>query len=149
MKGSQFVIALFDDWDAVDSALADLGTDRIGRFGALLHMRNDEPPTLTVSWLVQNMTELHFAASRRRVRCTAGRLAAQLATRSAGGAHNLAHALRGWVSAEQAKELQWHIESGRLALWLQPSGPDLEIVCARMVQASPHLVELCNVTPNP
>jgi len=150
MKRSQFVIAVFDDWDAVESVLANLGTDKIGRFGALLHMRKDEPPMLAVSWLVQDMTELHFAASRRRVRCTTGRLATQLAARSAAGAHNLAHALRAWVSPEQAKELQWHIESGRLVLWLQPSRPeDFETVCAQMVQASPHLVEICDVALNP
>jgi hypothetical protein len=89
------------------------------------------------------MTELHYTASRSSVRCTAGRLAEQLAVRSAGGARDLAHALRGWVSAEQAKELQWHVESGRLVLWLQVSRPeDFETVCAQMVQASPHLVEL-------
>ena len=95
MKRSQFVIAVFDDWDAVESLLASLGSDKIGRFGALLHTRTDEPPMQAVSWLVQDMTELHFAASRSRVRCTAGRLAAQLAMRSAGGARDLAHALRG------------------------------------------------------
>jgi hypothetical protein len=95
------------------------------------------------------MTELHFAASRSRVRCTAGRFAAQLAVRSAGGARDLAHALRGWISPEQAKELQWHVESGRLVLWLQPSTPeDFETVCARMVEASPHLVELSDARFN-
>jgi hypothetical protein len=143
MKPSQFVIAVFDDWDAVEGLLASLGSDKIGRFGALLHTRTDEPPMQAVSWLVRDMTELHFAALSSRVRCTAGGLAAQLAMRSAGGARDLAHALRGWVSAEQAKELQWHVESGRLVLWLQPSRPeDFETVCAQMVQASPHLVEL-------
>ena len=143
MKRSQFVIAVFDDWDAVEGALASLGSDRIGRFAALLHTHTDEPSMLAVSWLVQDMTELHFAAPRSRVRCTAGRLAALLAMRSAGGACDLAHALRGWVSAEQAKELQWHVESCRLVLWLQPSRPeDFETVCAQLVQASPHLVEL-------
>jgi hypothetical protein len=143
MKRSQFVIAVFDDWEAVDNLLARLGSDKIGRFGALLHTRTDEPPMQAVSWLLQSMTEVHFAASHGRVRCTAGALAAQLAMRSAGGARDLAHALRGWVSSEQAKELQWHVESGRLVLWLQVSRPeDFETVCAQMVQASPHLVEL-------
>lgn len=150
MKQSQFVIAVFDDWDAVESLLANLESDKIGRIGALLHMRADEPAVLAGSWLLQDMTELHFAASRRRVRCTTGRLAAQLATRSAAGSHDLAHALRGWVSPEQAKELQWQIESGRLVLWLQPARPeDFETVCAQMVQASPHLVELCDAGLNP
>ena len=131
------------------SLLASLGSEQIGRFGALLHTRGDESPVLAGSWLVQDMTELHFATSPRRVRCTTGRLAAQLATRSAAGALDLARALRGWVSTEQAKELQWHIESGRLVLWLQPSRPeDFETVCAQMVQASPHLVELCDAELN-
>jgi hypothetical protein len=143
MKPSRFVIAVFDDWNAVEGLLASLGIDKIAGFGALLHARTDEPPVQAVSWLVQDMTELQFAASRSRIRCTTGRFAAQLAMRSAGGALDLAHALRGWVSAEQARELQWHVESGRLVLWLEPSRPeDFETVCARMVQASPHLVEL-------
>ena len=146
MKRSQFVIAVFDDWSAVEGLLVSLGSDKIGRFGALLHTRTDEPPMLAIS---QEMTELHFAASRSRVRCTTGRLSALLAMRSAGGAQDLAHALRGWVSAEQAKELQWHVESGRLVLWLQPSRPeDFETVCAQMVQASPHLVELSDAQFN-
>jgi hypothetical protein len=149
MKPSQFVIAVFDDWNAVEDLLASLGSDKIGRFGALLHTRTDEPLMQAATWLVQDMTELYFAASRSRVRCTAGRFATQLATRSAGGARDLAHALRGWVSAEQAKELQWHVESGRLVLWLQPSRPeDFETVCAQMVQASPHLVELSDAQFN-
>jgi hypothetical protein len=149
MKRSQFVIAVFDDWNAVESLLGSLGSDKIGRFGALLHTRADEPPMLAVSWLVQDMTELHFAASHSRVRCTAGGLAAQLAVRSAGGARDLAHALQGWLSPDQAKELQWHVESGRLVLWLQPSGPeDFETVCAQMVEASPHLVELSDAEFN-
>jgi hypothetical protein len=143
MKPSQFVIAVFDDWDAVKKLLASLESDKVGRFGALLHTRADEPPMPAVSWLVQDMTELHFAPSCSRVRCTAGGFAAQLAARSGGGARDLAHALRGWVSADQARELQWHLQSGRLVLWLQPSRrEDFETVCAQMVQASPHLVEL-------
>jgi hypothetical protein len=149
MKPSQFVIAVFDDWNAVEGLLASLGSDKIGRSGALLHTRPDEPPMQAVSWLVQEITELHFAALRSRIRCTAGRFAAQLAVRSAGGARDLAHALRGWVSAEQAKELQWHVENGRLVLWLQPSTPeDFGTVCAKMVQASPHLVELSHAQFN-
>jgi hypothetical protein len=149
MKPSQFVIAVFDDWNAVEGLLASLGSDKIGRFGALLHTRADEPPMQAVSWLVQDMRELHFASSPSHVRCTAGGLAALLAMRSSGGARDLAHALRGLLSVEQAKELQWHVESGRLVLWVQPSRPeDFETVCAQMVQASPHLVELCDAPFN-
>lgn len=146
MKRSRYLIAMFDDWDALGGVLADLGAERIGSSSALLHTREDEPPLLTASWLVQDMTELPFAAYSHRVRCTTGRLAAQLAARSTRGGHNLADALLGWVSSQQAGELQWHIEKGRLVLWLQPSAPeDFETVCARLVQASPHLVELCDM----
>ena len=149
MKRSQFVIAVFDDWDALEGVLARLGSERIGRSSALLHTRGDEPPVLAVAWLAQDTTELHFSASSKRARCTAGGLAAQLATRSSEGADNLARALRGWLSSEQARELEWHIESGRLVLWLQPSTPEeFETVCAQMVQASPHLVELCDLDPH-
>jgi hypothetical protein len=150
MKRNQFVIAVFDDWGTLESALASLGTERIGRSGALLYTRDDQPPMPVASWLVQDITELHFAARVERVRCTTGKLAAELATRSAAGARDLARALRGWVSSDQAKELQWHIESGRLVLWLQPSTlEDVETVCAQMVRASQHLVGLCDVDLNP
>jgi hypothetical protein len=145
MKASQFVIAVFDDWSSLERLLARLGGNKIGRLGALLHTRTDEPSIQAASWLAHDMMELRFAASRDRIRCTAGGLAAQLAIRSESGARDLAHALRGWVSPEQARELQRHVECGRLVLWLQPSKPeDFEAVCAQMVLASPHLVELCD-----
>ena len=147
---NRFLIAVFDEWEALRSVLADLGTERIGGAGALLHMRKDEPPTLTASWLVQNMAELRFAALREGVRCTAGRLADALAKRSAGGVHDLASALRGWMSSEQAREVQWHVEKGRIVLWLEPlTSDDVDTACARLVHASPHLVELCNIDLNP
>lgn len=145
MKQTRFLIAVFDDWEAVGSVVADLGTKTIGCSGAVLHTRKDEPSTLTASWLVQDMADLHFAAFCERVRCTAGRLAEELAKRSAGGKHDLAATLRGWMSSEQAREVQWHVEKGRIILWLEPpTSEDLETACARLVQASPHLVELCD-----
>jgi len=146
MKRSQFVIAAFDDWEALEGALANLGNERIGRSSALLHTRGDEPTMFAASWLAEDATELHFAASCKSARCTAGGLATQLATRSSEGADSLARALRGWLSSEQARELQRHIESGRLVLWLEPSTPEeFETVCAQLVQASPHLVETCDL----
>jgi hypothetical protein len=61
-----------------------------------------------------------------------------------------AGALRGWMSSEQAREVQWHVEKGRIVLWLEPpTSEDVDTACARLVQASPHLVELCNVDYNP
>jgi hypothetical protein len=144
MKQNQLLIAVFDEWEAVESVLADLGTERIGRSGALLHRRKGEPSTLTPSWLVHDMAELRFAARSERVRCTAGRLADELARRSAGGEHDLASALRGWMSSEQAREVQWHVAKGRIVLWLEPpTSEDVETACAQLVRASPHLVELC------
>lgn len=103
MKRNPFLIAVFDEWEALGNVLADLGTERLGRCGALLHTRKDEPPMLTASWLVQNMAELHFAAFRERVRCTADALADELGRRSTGGVCDLAGTLRSWMSSEQAR----------------------------------------------
>ena len=92
------------------------------------------------------MTEVHFAASLRCVHCTTGGLASALAARAASGAGSLAAALRGWLTPEQARELERHVASGRLLLWLPPATPDdFETLCARLVQASPHLVALCTI----
>ena len=49
MAQDRFLIAVFDEWEAVGRVLADLGPEKIGRAGALLHIRKDEPPTLTAS----------------------------------------------------------------------------------------------------
>ena len=150
MQRRQCLIAVFDDWNALAKALGDLGTQEIDRIAALLHKRKDAPPGEAASWLAKDTTELRFAASVEHVRCTTGRIATALAARSAGGAHSLAEALRGWLGSEQALELQWHVESGRLVLWLQPATPeDFETVCARLVQASPHLVGLCSIDLEP
>ena len=135
MAQDRFLIAVFDEWEAVGRVLADLGPEKIGRAGALLHIRKDEPPTLTASWLVQDMAELRFAGFRESMRCTAGRLAEALAKRSAGGVDDLAGALRGWMSSEQAREVQWHVEKGRIVLWLEPpTSEDVDSACARLVQ---------------
>src|SRR5262245_32011387 len=119
MRQIQLLVAVFDEWDTVKNVLADLGTERIGRYGAVLHRRTDEPSTLTPSWLLHNMAELRFATRRERVRCTAGRLAEELVRRSGGGVRDLASTLRGWMSTEQAREVQWHIAKGRIILWLE------------------------------
>ena len=134
----------------MDIALMDLGSDARARSGALLHAHEGTPPIRSARWLVEEMLDVHFAAHLKRVRCTRGELAIALAARSDQGANNVAAALHGWVSPEQASELQWHIESGRIVLWLQPStAEDFDIVCARLVRASPHLVGICNVDLDP
>ena len=55
-------------------------------------------------------------------------------------------ALHGWFSSDQAGQLQNHIGKGRLVLCLQLRTPeDFSVVCGRLVQTSPHMVELCNI----
>ncbi len=150
MHRSQFLIAVFDDWVALGGVLSELEAETTGSTAALLHERGDEPPGETASSLVRHTTELRFAASIHRVRCTTGNLARALAARSAGGAHSLADALRAWLTAEQARELEHHVASGRLVLWWRPATPgDFETVWARLVQASPHLVGLCTPDLSP
>ena len=42
--GSQFVVAVFDDWDALHAVLVDLEADATLHSGAVLHARKDIPP---------------------------------------------------------------------------------------------------------
>jgi hypothetical protein len=80
------------------------------------------------------------------LRCTAGTLAHALAAQSARGARRLAGALKEWVSGEHADALQRHIEQGRLVFWFElAQTEDLELVCGRLVQTSPHVVGMCNL----
>jgi hypothetical protein len=150
MHRNQCLIAVFDDWDALTRVLGELGGKEWDHTAAVLHKRRDEPAGETASWLLQDTTELRFAASVEHVHCTTGNLARELAARSAGGAHSLAEALRGWLTSEQARELEWHIERGRLVLWLRPAASeDFGAVSARLIKASPHLVGLCTIELNP
>lgn len=56
----------------------------------------------------------------------------------------LAEMFRGWMSADQASQLQDHVERGRLLLWAQPATSEqFGDVCGHLVCASPHLVEIC------
>jgi hypothetical protein len=144
--GAQFVIAVFDDWDALQGVLEDMSAREFDRFGTLLHAREDNPPLAVRSGLLKEITELQFAASKQPICCTRGEIAERLAARLARGARSLADALRNWLSTDQAWELQNHIEKGRLVLWLQlPTSEEFGAVCGRLVQASPHMVGLCNI----
>jgi hypothetical protein len=147
MHRSQFLIAVFDDPASLARVLGELSAEVADHAAVLLHETRDEPSgDAAACVLLQQMTEVGFAVSRGRVRCTAGRLASALAARSAGGAHSLAEALRAWLTPEQARELERHVASGRLVLWLPPATPeDFETLCARLVQASPHVVGLCTI----
>jgi hypothetical protein len=95
--------------------------------------------------MLKEMAQLHFGP-RQRIACTAGQLGRELSSRAAKGARNLAEALRDWLSAEQAGQLASHLERGHLVLCVELRTPDdFSVLCGRLVQASPHMVELCNI----
>jgi hypothetical protein len=140
---TQFAIAVFDDWDALQAALQSIASSNLA--GTVLHGRKDNGPATIGLGLPDDVMELHFAHSKQRVCCTRGAVAEELA-RVAGGARSLADALRGWLSVDQARHMQSQIEKERLVLWLRLATPeDYGIVCGRLVQASPHMVDLCNI----
>ena len=149
-NGSQFVVAIFDDWDTLHAVLQELESDKAAQPVALLHGRKDVPPKVSASSLLKQMTELHFARSRQHIACTMGQLAEALTTRLTGGARTLADALHDWLGSNQAKQLESHLERGHLALCVElRTSDDFSFVCGRLVEASPHMVELCNINFNP
>jgi hypothetical protein len=144
--GAQFAIAVFDDWDALQTVLEDIAVHEPGRASIVLHGRMDDPPPAVRSGLLNEVIELHFERSTQCIRCTRGEVAEELAARLTGGARSLADALHSWLSPDQAGQLQSHIEKGRLVLWLQlPTSEEFGAVCGRLVQASPHMVGICNI----
>ena len=144
--GGQFVIAVFDDWDALQTVLEDMAGHGLSRADTVLHARKDNPPQAVSSGLLKEIIELHFERSTPSIHCTRGEVADELAARLARGARSLADALHSWLSPDQAWELQSHIEKGRLVLWLRlPTSEEFGAVCGRLVQASPHMVGLCNI----
>lgn len=145
MQRNQFLIAVFDDWDALARVLGEIGGGTTDRAVALLHKRRDGPPGDRPS-LLQDMIDLHFAASMESVRCTSGKLGAELVARAEAGASSLAEALGTWLTSEQARNVERHVACGRLVLWLRPAtAEDFDTLCGRLVQASPHLVGLCTI----
>jgi hypothetical protein len=152
---SRFVIAVFDEWDALLAAVEDLSVQGIAPRGAVLFARDDRPDGAQsslqgsmgpISIFLAETIELPFLSAKRRVHCTAGALAHELADRAARGASRLAGALRAWVSREHADALQRHVEKGRLVLWFELVQPqDLGIVCGRLIQTSPHVVGMCSL----
>ena len=144
--GPQFVVAVFDDWDALHAVLVDLEADATMHSGAVLHARKDIPPAASSLGLLKNMAHLHFSQPRQDIACTVGQIAHELSARLAGGARSLTDALHGWFSSDQAGQLENHIEKGRLVLCLQLRTPeDFSVVCGRLVQTSPHMVGLCDI----
>jgi hypothetical protein len=134
--GAQFVIAVFDDWDALQTILEDMAEYEPSRSGAVLHARMESPPPAVHSGLLKEIIELHFQRSTQCIHCTRGEVAEELAARLASGARSLADALHSWLSSDQAWQLQSHIEKGRLVLWLrlptsEDFGPCVDAWCKR------------------
>ena len=143
---AHFVIAVFDDWDALETVLGDMVKPVSSRSGTVFHARKDKPPLALRSGLLKEVTQLHFARSSQSVTCTSGEVAEKLNANLDSGAHSLADALHSWLSPDQAWQLQNHVEKGRLVLWLQlPATEEYGAICGRLVQASPHMVGLCNI----
>jgi hypothetical protein len=88
--GAQFVIAVFDDWEALQAVLDEMGAPELHRLGAVLHAREDNPPPALNSGLLREMIDLPFEPSAPGMRCTRGEFAEELAARLAGGARSLA-----------------------------------------------------------
>lgn len=144
--GAQFVVAVFDDWETLHAVLVELEADSTMRAGAVLHARKDIPPQASALGLLKKMAQLSFARSPRHIGCTAGQFAEGLSARLSRGALSLADALHGWLSSEQALQLESHIEKGHLVLCVElRTFEDFSLVCGRLVQASPHMVALCNI----
>jgi hypothetical protein len=142
--GAQFAIAVFDSWDALLGFFKKERTGTPSTSDAVLHARTDDPPLTLRSGLLKEMTQLRF--TRGAIACTSGPIADELASRLTGGAVNLANALRVWLSSQQARELASHVEKGHVVLWLElRTSEEFGDLCGRLVQASPHLVELCNI----
>ena len=80
--GPQFVVAVFDDWDALHAVLVGLEADATMHTGAVLHARKDVPPAASSLGLLKDMAHLHFSQPRQDIACTVGQLAHELSARS-------------------------------------------------------------------
>ena len=143
----QLLIAAFDGWQALHSALESIQSVEGCCFKAVLHARRDLPAE---PWLRESVNEIAAVEAmprgRRRVARGEGALAGTLAKAFAHGARSLAKALRPWMSARQAEDLQIHIELGRVLLWVQPvDAEEFGCVCAHLVRSSPHVVDVCEI----
>jgi hypothetical protein len=69
-----------------------------------------------------------------------------LSERLTRGAQTLADAVHDWLGSNQAKQLESHLERGHLVLCVELRSPDdFSVVCGKLVQASPHMVELSHI----
>jgi hypothetical protein len=101
---AQLVVAVFDDWDTLQTVLEDMvKANELTSSGALLHVCKDVPPPLHASG--SSVTELRFGTSSVYVTCMGGGIAEQLAVSSAQGERTLVDALCNWLTPEQARQL--------------------------------------------
>jgi hypothetical protein len=144
---AQSVIAVFDDWESLQAVLKELADEKTrGGTTVLFSPARAGPPVTASPQPLNEAVELHFVTARQRICCTTGEVAEALGKSLAGGARSLGDALCRWLHADQAWLLESHVEKGRFILWLQPSTSDqFGKLCGRLVKASRHLVELCNL----
>ena len=112
--------------------------------------RKDSLPIAVSCKPLKEAVDLHFARSspaRAIISCTSGRIAERLVKKLASGSGNLSDALHSWLSSDQSWQLQSHVEKGHIVLWMQPTtAEEFDAVCGRLVQASPHIIGICNVS---
>lgn len=144
---AQSVIAVFDDWEALQTVLVDMAAAELDRSSTVLHARTDDPPLALSSGFLKEVVKLHFVPSRQRICCTRGEIADDLAARSARGSRSLADALHSGLASIRpcnckatSKKGAWYCGS-RLQ-----TREEFGAVCGRLVQASPHVVGVCNTS---
>jgi hypothetical protein len=112
----------------------------------VLHARKDFPEDLGLREAVNEIAELEYNASGQRIAAVEGALTSALVAAFSHGAPDVAGALRQWMSADQARQLESHLAHGRVLLWVQPVGSEeFSCVCGHLVRISPHVVEVCDV----
>ena len=143
---AQLIIAAFDTWQDLRSALDPIRAKEGCCFRAVLHARKDLPQDQALLDAVNEIAELECTASKQRIAGGQGVLTNALATAFSRGARNVAGVLRRWMSLEQARQLESHLAHGRILLWVQPlDSEQFSCVCGHLVRASPHVVEVCDM----
>ena len=143
---AQVIIAAFDRWQDLSSALELIRAKEGCCFRAVLHARKDLPEDSGLREAVNEIAELEYDASGQRIAAGEGALTSALAGAFSHGARDVAGALRQWMSPDQARQLESHLAHGRVLLWVQPLGSEeFSCVCGHLVRASPHVVEVCHV----
>jgi hypothetical protein len=142
---AQYVFAVFDNWETLQTVTEELAARAPNSSPAVLARRDSLPIAVSCEPL-KSAVDLHFAQSHHRISCTSGRIAERLSKNSASGIRSLSDALHSWLSSDQSWQLQRHVEEGHLVLWMQPTtAEEFDAVCGRLVQASPHIVGICNM----